>query len=362
MVSVKGSADEATLQLLTTAQRRLRQFADSGDKDAERKAAVALADAGNCLVALGRLEEAASAYEESITRARSIKDHRQIAVAKAQLGTVKMLQKRFGDALSIYEEGRKQFEALNEPRQVAAIWHQIAIVHEKAGRFEPAEKAYRQSLAIEVRENNTVGQADTLHQLGNLCDAQERLEEAATFFRQSIERYVKLRNAIDEGLSRNNLANTLIKLQRYEEARQEIERAIECRKPYGHAVKLWTSWAILEELEKATDNQYAALAARDQAIQNYLAYRRDGGVSETQTAQLMTLVEQSIQQNQTQQVDELLTNIASEPDTPSFVSSLFAKLKAILAGTRDTTLAADPDLQYRDAAELVLLLDSLSKS
>ena len=240
MTSIKRSADDATLRLLTTAQRRLRQLADSRDQDAERTAAAALADVGNCLLALGRLEE------------------------------------------------------------------------------------------------------------------------AAKFFRQSIEVYVKLGNAVDESLVRNNLANTLIELQHYDDARQEIERAIGCGKPYGHAAQPWTSWAILEELEKATKNQNAALAARDQAIQKYLAYRRDGGAGETQTAQLMTLVEQSIQQNRTKQVDELLTKIASEPDTPPFVTSLFAKLKAVLSGERGTTLAADPDLQYRDAAELILLLESFS--
>jgi tetratricopeptide (TPR) repeat protein len=76
---------------------------------------------------------------------------------------------------------------------------------------------------------------------------------------------------------RSNIADELVKLGRHDEARQEIERAIECKRPFGHAAQPWTLLAILSNLERAVSNEPAALAARRQAIELYLSYRRDGG-------------------------------------------------------------------------------------
>jgi tetratricopeptide (TPR) repeat protein len=79
-----------------------------------------------------------------------------------------------------------------------------------------------------------------------------RLEDAVTFCRQAANIYVKLQDLATEGRVRSNLANTLIKLQRYDEARRELQRAIECKQPYGHAAEPWTTWNILRNLEQAT--------------------------------------------------------------------------------------------------------------
>ncbi|MFC2154932.1 tetratricopeptide repeat protein, partial [Acidobacteriota bacterium] len=105
-----------------------------------------------CLLNLGRLDEAAVAYEESIKRVEELKDDRQLAVGKGNLGTVRMYQGRYKDALDAFDEARETFENLNEPASVATIWHQTGMVHEKAGQLEAAERAYRESLAIKVQQ------------------------------------------------------------------------------------------------------------------------------------------------------------------------------------------------------------------
>jgi tetratricopeptide (TPR) repeat protein len=81
-------------------------------------ASVCLSDQGDCFTDLGRLDEAAGAYEESIQQAEQLKDNRQLAVAKFQLGTVRMFQKRYEEALTAYEEAREQFANLGEPGSV----------------------------------------------------------------------------------------------------------------------------------------------------------------------------------------------------------------------------------------------------
>lgn len=289
-----GGAAEAALAPLAEAQRRFQALADVGNKSAERMAGVAVTEIGDCLRDLGRLEDAALAYEEGGRRARAMDDLRQVAVTQFQLGTVRLRQKRYPEALDIYAASREAFEGLGEPRQMAAVSHQIGWTHQDAGQYERAEQAYRQSLAISVRENNLSGQASTLNQLGNLYDTIGRLEEAVTFYRQAAEAYVRLQGLANEGRARNNLADTLIQLRRYDEARQELQRAIECKEPYGHAAAIWRTWSILENLERATGQAKAAQVARQRAIEAYMSYRRAGGVSQSNQAGYFVLVAQAI--------------------------------------------------------------------
>ncbi len=198
-------------------------------------------------------------------------------IPKCNLGTVRMLQERYDEALGIGREAREIFSSLGETAQVATAWHQTAMVYRQAGQHDQAEGAYRQALALRVQLKDRKGEADTLGELGNLYDAMGRREEAVTFYRQAADIYVEIGDLINEGRARNNLADTLIKLGRFDEARREVERAIECKKPYGHAAEPWKAWAILHDLERAAGNPEAAARARQQAMEAFLAYRRDGG-------------------------------------------------------------------------------------
>jgi tetratricopeptide (TPR) repeat protein len=225
-------------------------------------------------------------------------------------------------------------------------------------QFDAAEQAYRQSLAIRVQLQDLAGEADSLTQLGNLYGAMGRLEQAATFYRQAISIDVALKDLTDEGLDRHNLANILIKLQRYNEARPELQRAIECKQPYGHAAQPWTTWNTLRDLEQATGNHEAAAQARQQAIQSYLAYRRDGGESQNPSAQWCLASLQAVQQGAAEQAAQQLSQML-KPDSPEWAKALIPKLQAILQGSRDPALAEDAALDYDDAAELLLLIERL---
>jgi len=353
-----GGAAEAALAPLAEAQRRFQALADAGDKDAERMAAAAITETGDCLLVLGRLEEAALAYEEGGRRARARADLRSEAVNQFQLGTVRLLQKRFSDALEIYVATREAAEKLGEPRMVATIWHQTGSAYQDAGRYELAEQAYRQSLAIDVRENDLGGQASTLDQLGILYGIMGRLEEAVTFHQQAAEVDVRLQDLAQEGRHRNNLANSLIRLRRYDEARQELRRAIECKEPYGHAAQPWKTWSNLEDLERATGQADAAQAARRRATEAYLAYRRAGGVNQSNQARFFALVAQAIQEKAEEraarELDELLTS-----ERPPFFRALVRQLQRVLGGERDPALAEEPELDFWNATELRILLEGV---
>ena len=160
-----------------------------------------------------------------------------------------------------------------------------------------------------------------------------------------------------ENVVGSNLADTLIKLQRYDEARTELLRAIECDKPYGHAAEPWKTFDNLRKLELATGNPQAAAAARQQAIAKYLAYRQAGGGEHEWAAQVCAMAIEAIKKGQ---IDEVRAQLADSATTES--GKLFiSRIQAILAGDRNPALAADPNLDYDDAAELQLLLARLGK-
>jgi tetratricopeptide (TPR) repeat protein len=353
---------EQVLPLLDEAGKRFEVFAkEHRNRDAKRMSAVCLAEKGDTLRGLGRFDEAAAAYEEYIRRAEQLGADRDVAVGKAQLGTVRIGQRNYQDALAAYDEARERFNKLDDPGSVATIWHQTGIVYQYAGQLEAAEDAYRKSLAIKVRLENVAGQARTLGQLGNLyLVALDHPEEAVTFLRRAADKYVEIGDAMGEGRQRNNLAGALRKLGRLEEALQEIRRAIKSGEQFGHASSPWVSWAILASIETDAGNAAAAAEAKSKAINCYLAYRRDGGENQDPEGRIAFTVTQSLIAGDDATAATLLQQLADTPDAESLLPFIRA-FQAIVAGSRDRTLADAPDLDYTMAAEILFMIETLEK-
>lgn len=161
-----------------------------------------------------------------------------------------------------------------------------------------------------------------------------------------------------EGRHRSNLAIPLIKLQRHSEARKELQRAIECKQPFGHAAEPWKTWDILFDLEIAVGNMQAATAAQHQAIDAYLAYRRDGGEPQHSRGQLCEMVTHAIQKGKIAAAQQELAEYDGA-NVPASAKLLLAKLHAILNGNHNPALADDAELNYADAVEVRLLLERI---
>jgi tetratricopeptide (TPR) repeat protein len=356
-----GGLADAALTQYREAYQRFQGLADQGDTDAATMASSSLTGMGDCLTDLGQLDEAASAYEEGIKRAETLKDERGIAVNKGQLGSVRLRQKRYDDALDAYHESRTLFENLGEQEAVAVAWHQIGIVHQEAGQYDAAEQAYRKSLAIHVQQSNPAVEASTLNQIGILYDKMGRVEEAVVFLRQAVDRSVELGDKAKEGLRRNNLADQLITLKRYAEARAEILLAIKCKEPYGHTALPWTSWDILHDLEAAEGNTGAAAQARQKSVDLFLAYRTDNGENHEFGGRLCHRFRQAMKENKGGEITTKLEELANHPDIREYKKLLITKLQAILGGERGTGLWEDEGLFYMDAVEVKMLVNEIEK-
>jgi len=357
-----GGAFEDALKSINVAHKGFHLLAGEADSNvAGNMVSASLAKKGECLLDLGCLEESAAAYEESIHVAEELKNERHVAVGKGQLGTVRFSQGRYEDAIKTHNEAREIFENLGELNMAAVALQQQGVVFEEIGQFEEAEQAFQQSLAVNVQQGSPLDEARSLGRLGNLYAKMGRSEDAVISFRQSAEKYTEINDMANEGRVRGNLTITLIMLKRYDEARQEIQRAIECFKPYGHHVEPWRAWDKLRDIELADGNQEAAARAREQAIQLYLVCRRDGGEDQSPSARLCALFENALKQQKPEEIKKQLDEVARDPNIPESGKLLVSKLQAILAGSREVGLASDAGLDYTDAAEILFLLERLER-
>lgn len=362
-LGMSGEA-QAALGPLGEARTRFQRLSDAGDRNAARMASVCIVDRADALTSLGQLDEAARSYEQAIAMAEGIGDPRQVGVNKFQLGTVRLFQRRYGEALTASDEARQTFERLGEPGNVAGAWHQIGMAFREAGQYDEAETAYLNSRRIEVELGNRPGEASTLGELGILYNDMGRFEDAVRFYREAATIYADpaVGDLLGEGRQHNNAAESLRKLGRLDEARREVERAIVCKQPFGHAAGPWKTFSILSTIEQDAGRPFSALEARRRAIEAYLGYRRDGGESRSGgiTAQLCLGLLEAVKEGQLAEFGAAIDQLDGESDNPPYLVPVLVALRAILAGNRDPGLADDPALDYDDAAEILLLLERLN--
>jgi tetratricopeptide (TPR) repeat protein len=362
VLKTAGGSEQA-LPLLNEVQERFEAVErDRPGCGAERMASICFMERGDCFLRLGRLDEAASAYEESIRRGEQRGTERDVALGKGKLGTVRLHQHRYKEALEAYEEARERFTRLDEPGTVASNWHQTGRAYQETRQPEAAEDAYRKSLAINVRLGDVAAQAITLTQLGNLYeDDLSRPEEAVAFFRQAADRFVKVGDEANEGAARSNLGRILRGLRRLDEARQEIRRAIECKAQFGHDSGPWTTWAILADIESDARNPTAAAESKRKAIEHYRAYRRDGGENHDPAGRICFAVTQALLANDPTAAAAFLDQLFTNPEAAR-LRPFIPPLQAIVAGSRDRALADSPGLFYTMSAEILFLIETLEKN
>jgi len=352
---------EQALPLLQQGQKRFEAIVRQGaNKAAEGMVSACITERADCLLTLGRLDEAGASYQEAIHLDEQRGAERDVAVGKAQLGTVRLEQRRYEEALQAYEDARERFTRLDEPGSVAISWHQAGRVYQAAGQPEAAENAYRMSLTINVRLGSVEGQATTLLEIGNLYAGVGDLEQAAPFYRHAADKFIESGNQASEGRARNNLGLVLQKLRRFEEARQETLKAMQCLLQFGHACEPWKIWHNLARIEGEAGNATAAADARQQAIACYLAYRRDGGENHNTDGRICLAVVGALLTGDATAATALLDQFATKPKA-AWLTTFIQTLQVIVAGSRDHRLAENLALDYTMAAEILLLIETLEK-
>jgi hypothetical protein len=128
----------------------------------------------------------------------------------------------------------------------------------------------------------------------------------------------------------------------------------------GHVGLIWNSWNLLFQIESADGNSAAAAEAKRKAIACYLAYRRDGGENHSGSGRMSLAVTQALLAGDSAQAESLLQQLAADPEGAWLLHFIHA-LQAIVAGSRDRTLADALSLHYSMAAEILFLIETLEK-
>jgi tetratricopeptide (TPR) repeat protein len=355
----KSGAAEQAIPLLEEAQRSFERIEQN--PITIRWAAVALQEQGNCLRYLGRYEQAIFVYGESMRKAQILDDRLFFAVIRMQLGTAFVCQKKYNQALIAYEEAKETFHLLNNRYNLAVVLQLIGWLYTKTERYEDAERVHQESLVITKTLDDVGGLASCLGELGNLYQQMNRLEDAAAYYRQAINILVNFKDTFREGLARGNLALILVKLGQIAEARVEIVPAIKCNEPYGYAAIPWQTWYILSRIETIDGNKQAAEEARQKALELFLAYRRDGGENNKYSGSVCKAIGEALQASNKAGARRYLRNNQHNPaySREGNPEPLLDVLTEIINGNRDPSLADNPELTYDQAAEIILLLESL---
>ena len=326
-----------------------------------RMAAVILTEQGKCVQAMGQLENATVLYKEAIKRGEELQDIRSVAGGEVQIATVLLLQQKYTQALAAYEKGLSLFRILDDPKEIAIIHHQRGMAYRSLGDFSRAEKDYQESLSIVCQQNNKVAEASTLGELGNLYSDWNLPEQSLKFYKQAKNIYIILEDSLNQGFTCNNMASQLIKLKHYDEAHVELLRSIQCKQPYGHTALPWTTWDKLYQLELIRGNLQAAYKHKQEALKAFINYRRDGGENHDGNYQLALAVAQAIRQNNIKTITKMIDQLIEHPSWQQGKVYLY-KLKMILAGKRNMSLADDEGMEYDDTVELILLLEELREA
>jgi tetratricopeptide (TPR) repeat protein len=137
------------------------RLAEDGDRSAHRRAVNMI---GAACLAIGELEEAASAFGTALDLATQTDDLLLLARATNNLGAIANLQGDHERALWHYRIALPTFQRLGQRRGLAASYHNIAITFRDLGELDEADENERR--AIEYATDGAVPRLAAMGRVG----------------------------------------------------------------------------------------------------------------------------------------------------------------------------------------------------
>jgi tetratricopeptide (TPR) repeat protein len=199
-----------------------------------------LTSLGGACLALGFVERARQAYEQSLRLHRQISDRIGEGMALSNLGEVAMMAGRYDDALDYGRAALAIWSELGDRRSEAlALLDAVAPVHFALGEYSEAARIYQRALdACQGVDRGVEGQV--LHELG-----------------------------------RTNHA-----LGRYEDASERYDQALRMRRSAGDRVGEAETLQALATSRRALDDQIGAQSALLQALAIFVEHGRDAAAEQ----------------------------------------------------------------------------------
>ena len=202
-------------------------------------------------------------------------------------------------------------------------------------------------------------EAGALCELGTLYMDWGKVEQSINFFRKSIDTYEAIKKPLLESFARDNLAILLFYNGEYHQARVELNKAIICKTDFGSASKPWVTWNLLSRLDRIEADTAGANITRQKALDTFLLFRKEGGENNNIVGRLALDVGYAINQGNTAEAEQVIEELL-EQDGWQEAKKFLHTLLAIIVGGRSLALTEDKGLYFEEAAELILLLESLA--
>ena len=157
---------------------------------------------GNTQVQLGRFDEARSAYQESLKRARARNDIPEIGAALRGLGTVAGKQ---GDTLlakALYREAISALSKGSEPAMVCDIEARLALVMSDEGGHQRALETLQKCLGYWKQEKHARWIATTEYQIGTVYCSKGDWAAGRAYLKSARQGYESVNDALLQRTSR----------------------------------------------------------------------------------------------------------------------------------------------------------------
>ncbi|NJO17003.1 MAG: tetratricopeptide repeat protein [Thioploca sp.] len=240
-------------------------------RSVRRQTGILQANLANVLMKKGDYKHSYTIYNTALDIAKEQNDIRQITVIKGQLGSLAFLEGKLQEAQSYHDDTLSTAQRLNEPEMEATAWYQLGLVYQKQGNLNDAEEAYRKAALIQEQlENTTI--VETWNSLGTVLHATGKFEEAKAWYQKALaysqainsENYLLISNIL------NNLAECLKNnFQSLEEAQQLAEEALALKKKKidPSLAQLWGTYMLLAKIAEQQNQPVQAKCYRYLAIE-----------------------------------------------------------------------------------------------
>lgn len=326
------------------------------NKNAKQMMAAVYNDLGDNFAAIGKFDEAETAYESSIEVSKTVDSYRDIGVSQGQLGTLAMQRGDLAAAQKRYHEALDTFRALGEAQMEAVAWHQLGMVAEEARQWAEAERCYREAVQIRERIRDYPLLATTFNQLANVAQGDGRFADAERWYLRAIEVNEQTNNRLELSRNFNNLANLYLAQNRLDEAESYARRALAIKETLDLSAEPWTTYNILARIAAARGQTAVSAQWRRQEQESYAAYAGAAHKLPSWAPQFIQSVALAAQGSQ--EAQESVANFLPQLEEGGW-TNMAASVKRILPGEQDEALLYD-GLDYEEAYIIRAILQQLS--
>lgn len=215
-------------QALKTYQQCIEYFEKSGNK---QNAAVGMSQQAQIYQERGDYARALELEREALQIKEEIKDESAV-IQHYRIAQLLFLMKKYDQALTAGEQALDKARAIENHQLEAACLHQLGLTLNKLDRPQEAFEKFQQSLAIEEELGNRAGQADSLGEMGKLLMNAGHHAEALQFLQRGMAINIELQDYVKAAIKLEKIGIVFERQGHFAEALEKYGEALRLKKQF----------------------------------------------------------------------------------------------------------------------------------